>query len=140
MSTRRRAGILHVLAWLLVTSACGSGPTGSGSRFPAAAENAIDAELLEHAHPQVRGTSGLDFARQHLFGPLGIDDVEWWTDECGYYTGGMGLYIRPRDMVKLGSLFLHGGIWQGLSWNGAGVQWSNVIEVIVDGVLPSVRD
>ena len=58
---------------------------------------------------EATGTSTMDFATQHLFGPLGIEEADWWTDERGYYTGGMGLWLRPRDMMKIGELFLREG-------------------------------
>jgi len=75
--------------------------------------NTAATHLLAVAVAEATGTPLLDFARLHLFGPLGIDQADWWTDERGYYTGGMGLFLRPRDMVKLGELFLREGTWQG---------------------------
>jgi CubicO group peptidase (beta-lactamase class C family) len=53
------------------------------------------------------------FAERHLFEPLGITDFYWlkYPDEI-VQTGG-GLYLRPRDMAKLGQLFLGGGRWKG---------------------------
>jgi CubicO group peptidase (beta-lactamase class C family) len=69
--------------------------------------------LLAVVLAQATGVPALDFAREHLFGPLGITQLDWWTDERGYYTGGMGLYLRPRDMLKIGELFLRHGVWNG---------------------------
>ncbi len=69
--------------------------------------------LLAVVLAEATGTPMLDFARAHLFGPLGIDQVEWWQDERGYYTGGMGIFLRPKDMLKIGQLFLRGGVWEG---------------------------
>jgi CubicO group peptidase (beta-lactamase class C family) len=53
------------------------------------------------------------FAEQNLFEPLGISDFYWskYPDEI-VQTGG-GLFLRPRDMAKLGQLFLNGGQWKG---------------------------
>ena len=62
---------------------------------------------------EATGTSTMDFARQNLFGPLGIEQAEWWTDERGYFTGGMGLWLRPRDMLKIGEMFLREGTFGG---------------------------
>ncbi|MEJ2206348.1 MAG: serine hydrolase [Gemmatimonadota bacterium] len=70
--------------------------------------------LLSAVLTEATGTPMLDFARQHLLGPLGIEQAEWWTDERGYYTGGMGLHLRPRDMVRIGELFLREGVWEGI--------------------------
>ena len=59
------------------------------------------------------GVKILDFAKQNLFGPLGISDFKWETDRQGLPLGGWGLYLTPRDMAKLGYLYLHDGVWDG---------------------------
>ncbi len=71
------------------------------------------AHLLSAILTEATGTSTLDFASRFLFGPLGITRLDWWTDDRGYYTGGMGLNLRPRDMMTIGQLFLRQGVWQG---------------------------
>jgi CubicO group peptidase (beta-lactamase class C family) len=56
------------------------------------------------------------FAREHLFGPLGIVSYIWPGDPQGYpYTGGSegGLRLKARDLAKFGYLFLNGGRWNG---------------------------
>ncbi|MBN1272937.1 MAG: serine hydrolase [Candidatus Aminicenantes bacterium] len=61
----------------------------------------------------IRKTTGLradDFADLYLFTPLGITDCLWAilsNNVC--YTSG-DLKLRPRDMAKLGALYLHDGI------------------------------
>jgi CubicO group peptidase (beta-lactamase class C family) len=55
-----------------------------------------------------------DFAKQNLFDPLGITNYVWekhW--KSGVNIGCAGLYIRPRDMAKLGYLYLNRGKWNG---------------------------
>jgi CubicO group peptidase (beta-lactamase class C family) len=52
-------------------------------------------------------------ARRDLFGPLGIRDYQWETDPSGLPIGGWGLRLTPRDMAKLGFLYLHQGQWEG---------------------------
>lgn len=69
--------------------------------------------LLAVVLAEATGTPLLDFAREHLFEPLGIDQVAWWQDERGYYTGGMGVFLRPRDMLEIGELFLQEGLREG---------------------------
>jgi CubicO group peptidase (beta-lactamase class C family) len=62
---------------------------------------------------EATGTSAAEFAREVLFGPLGITDVRWDTVPPGISNGEGGLYLRPHDMAKLGYLYLRGGEWDG---------------------------
>jgi CubicO group peptidase (beta-lactamase class C family) len=55
----------------------------------------------------------LDFANNYLFEPLGIVDAKWKRDHNGLCYGGSGLQITPRDMAKIGYLYLNGGKWDG---------------------------
>jgi len=57
----------------------------------------------------VTGTNALAFARRELFGPLGIEDVSWPADARGNNYGWGDLQLHPRDMAKLGQLFLQRG-------------------------------
>jgi CubicO group peptidase (beta-lactamase class C family) len=59
------------------------------------------------------GTKTSDFAARYLFEPLGISNVSWETDSSGIDLGGWGVQITPRDMAKLGYLYLRHGIWDG---------------------------
>lgn len=69
--------------------------------------------LLSAIVSKVTGRSALDYGRERLFGPLGIDDVLWRADPQGVTIGGFGLYLQPRDMAKIGYLWLRGGQWEG---------------------------
>ena len=54
------------------------------------------------------------FAARELFAPLDITDVVWQggvADDGMVFPG--GLYLRPRDMTKIGHLLLDGGSWGG---------------------------
>lgn len=53
------------------------------------------------------------FAKENLFRLLGIEDTEWERDPANYYRGGTGLIMRPRDVAKLGQLYLQKGKWRG---------------------------
>jgi len=53
--------------------------------------------------------STLDYANKVLFVPMGFGQVSWNTLADGYANGGAGLLLRPRDMAKLGKMFLEGG-------------------------------
>jgi CubicO group peptidase (beta-lactamase class C family) len=53
------------------------------------------------------------FARHHLFEPLGIENWRWSGSDDGVPHAGGGLSLRPRDMARIGLLYLRGGRWQG---------------------------
>jgi CubicO group peptidase (beta-lactamase class C family) len=57
-------------------------------------------------------TNTYEFACENLFGPLGIKDPDWNRDPSGIPIGGWGLFLTPRDMAKLGYLYLHRGKWE----------------------------
>jgi len=53
------------------------------------------------------------YARDMLFTPLGIMDVEWARLDNGDPAGASGLRLRPRDLAKIGQLVLARGAWKG---------------------------
>lgn len=69
--------------------------------------------LLSPILQQATGMTALDFARQNLFGPLGIQDVLWLSDPQGFNVGAADIYLHPHDMAKIGCLWLNGGVWDG---------------------------
>lgn len=69
--------------------------------------------LLSPILQQATGMTTLEFARQNLFEPLGITDLAWERDPQGYYQGWGDLSLYPRDMAKIGQLFLQNGQWEG---------------------------
>jgi len=74
--------------------------------------NSGNSQLLSAVLTKLSGRSAADFARERLFEPLGITDTVWRQDPQGLATGGFGLYLHPRDMAKIGYLYLHKGMWQ----------------------------
>jgi hypothetical protein len=52
-------------------------------------------------------------ARSALPTTLGITDYVWPQDPQGIPSGGAGLYMLPRDMAKIGYLYLRNGAWEG---------------------------
>ena len=54
-----------------------------------------------------------DYADARLFTPLGIETPFWRRDPQGLATGGFGLLMLPRDMAKIGYLYLRQGEWAG---------------------------
>lgn len=69
--------------------------------------------LLSPILQKATGMSTLEFARQYLFSPLGIQDVLWETDPQGNHRGWGDLSLHPHDMAKIGLLFLQEGRWEG---------------------------
>lgn len=69
--------------------------------------------ILAHLIAEGTGIPLLEFARQRLFQPLGIGDVEWVEGSNGEPAAASGLRLRPRDLAKIGQLVLDEGQWQG---------------------------
>jgi CubicO group peptidase (beta-lactamase class C family) len=59
------------------------------------------------------GEPAAEFAQSELFAPLGISHVSWAKDHDGNSHGFSDLRMQPRDMAKLGYLWLHRGAWEG---------------------------
>ena len=62
---------------------------------------------------KVSGLRADKFAERYLFSPLGITNYSWGKSPNGVVNTLGGLALRPRDMAKVGCLFLNGGRWQG---------------------------
>ncbi len=60
--------------------------------------------------------TGMDtrrFASRYLFGPLGIRDGGWDRDPQGYYMGGNNVALSPAAMLKIGTMVMDGGVYDG---------------------------
>ena len=53
------------------------------------------------------------FAKRVLFSPLGIEKYDWLRYSSGAVIAASGLRLRPRDMAKIGQLYLDEGRWRG---------------------------
>jgi CubicO group peptidase (beta-lactamase class C family) len=53
------------------------------------------------------------YAREKLFQPLGITNVEWVYSPMNVPQTGGGLRMTSRDLLKIAQLYLNGGEWQG---------------------------
>ena len=63
---------------------------------------------------QIASKRRLDvFAREELFGPMGIDDVGWSLDKAGNPHAMSGIQLRPIELAAIGQMMLDGGRWRG---------------------------
>ena len=62
---------------------------------------------------EATGKSTLELARDWLMRPIGGHVASWDRAPEGYYFGGNNLRMTPRDLARLGQLFLQGGRWDG---------------------------
>ena len=103
-------------------------PPGEGFGYSSAGSHLLSAIVAE-----ATGRSVLDYARDKLFDPLGIDstsateivareenveayeaaDFAWPVAPEGYHVGYSLLKLTAPDMAKIGQLMLHGGQWNG---------------------------
>jgi len=86
-------------------------------------------ELLSYIIQKTTGKAADDYAKEHLFGPLGIRQYAWKRTPRGLADTEGGLYLRPRDLAKLGYLYLHEGMWDGkrivpATWVHQSTRWS----------------
>jgi CubicO group peptidase (beta-lactamase class C family) len=77
------------------------------------AYNTGGSHLLSAILCQATNMTTSSFAETYLFDPLGITDYVWGADPQGINNGGSSLHLRPRDMARIGFLFLNNGTWNG---------------------------
>ena len=82
-----------------------------------------------------------EFARQHLFGPLGITRFDWrFQPDSSSAETFCQVSLRPRDMAKFGLLYLDQGRWQGrqvvpATWVTASLTKHSVVQNVDYGYL-----
>jgi len=83
-------------------------PAGTFFRYHSGATNVLGkvAEL-------VSGQPLDHLVQGALFSPLGIDDFYWELINADLVFASGGLRLRPRDMAKIGELYLREGVWDG---------------------------
>jgi CubicO group peptidase (beta-lactamase class C family) len=97
--------------------------------------------LMSAIIQETAGISTLEYAQEKLFGPLGITGVTWETDPRGIPLGNTGLRLSPRDMAKLGYLYLNRGQWNGeqivpVKW----VDKSTTKHIETEGLMNAAED
>ena len=83
-------------------------PPGWGFLYNNGASHVLSAVIAAAA-----GKPTDEVAADRLFGPLGIESWSWPTDPQGHHWGCGGLELTGRDLLKLGLLYLNGGLWNG---------------------------
>lgn len=68
--------------------------------------------LLSVIISEATGQNTLDYLSEKLFSPMGISNFTWIKDNRSYPIGAAGLRIKPGDMVKIGQLILHKGMYK----------------------------
>jgi len=71
-----------------------------------------NSHLLSAIISETTGMNTIDFANKHLFQPLGIENAKWDTSPEGVSIGWFGLWLEPKEMAKLGLLYLNKGKWE----------------------------
>ena len=54
-----------------------------------------------------------DYPWSALFDPIGITTAVWERDAAGTFVGSSYLYLAPRDLARIGLLYLRDGCWAG---------------------------
>ena len=68
-------------------------------------------DIIAHA---IQSEDVASYFNDVLFKPLNIQNLKWNNkNENGHVHLGGGLFFSPRNMIKLGQLFLDNGVWNG---------------------------
>lgn len=59
------------------------------------------------------GMHAAEYAKKHLFDPLGIKSFYWKTTPDGLSDTLGGLYLRSKDLALFGMLYANDGVWNG---------------------------
>ena len=70
-------------------------------------------QLLSQVLRRATGLHVDAYAEKYLFGPLGIADYHWKRTPTGHPDTEGGLYLAPRDLARIGYLYLNRGEWEG---------------------------
>jgi CubicO group peptidase (beta-lactamase class C family) len=79
-------------------------PPGSGFNYATASSTLLAGALTRLTREPLRR-----YGQRKLFGPAGIEIARWDTDPNGVNFGGSEMFMTPREMLKLGVLYVRGG-------------------------------
>jgi CubicO group peptidase (beta-lactamase class C family) len=69
--------------------------------------------MLSDILKNVTGTEVVDYARNYLLDPIGMENWNWSITNKNVADTKSGLGMSRRDMARFGVLYLNGGRWQG---------------------------
>ena len=72
-----------------------------------------DTMLLSGVLEQVTGMPVDEYAQQEIFGPLDVEQAEWWRDARGHTLTYCCLDTSSRGFARLGLLYEREGVWDG---------------------------
>lgn len=81
-----------------------------GSRF---IYNSMNTYMLSAILNKVTGLSLMDYLKERLFVPLGINHVKWELCPLGIERGGWGLHLSLEGMLKIGLFLANDGVYKG---------------------------
>lgn len=77
-------------------------------RYNSASPNLVLKALENMVEEPIRA-----WAEENFYDKLGISDFNWQNQPDGYPEGAARMYMRPRDMMKVGVTYLNNGKWNG---------------------------
>ncbi len=85
-----------------------AGEPGKEWHYNNAASYLLSAIITRATHMDIR-----EFAIKYLFAPLNITEFRWLQMRDGTYDGSglKGIFLRSADLLKIGELFLHNGVY-----------------------------
>lgn len=75
--------------------------------------NSMNTYMLCAIVKKLSGKGVLELLRQRVFDHIGIKHIYWEKCPRGIEKGGFGVYYYPDDILKVGQLYLNGGVWEG---------------------------
>ncbi|MFM8410792.1 MAG: serine hydrolase domain-containing protein [Alphaproteobacteria bacterium] len=74
--------------------------------------SSADSMLMSGVIQSATGRTAGEFAKENLFGPIGMD-ADWWIDGSSHTMTYCCVDATPRDFARFGLLFGRGGSWNG---------------------------